>query len=71
VRNHHECAITVHMVGNAHLDSVWLWPWKSGADEAIATCRSACDLLDDFPQAVFTRGEAWVYRGESRVQGVE
>ena len=53
--------ITVHMVGNAHLDPVWLWPWQSGADEAIATCRSACDLLDDFPQAVFTRGEAWVY----------
>ncbi len=53
--------ITVHMVGNAHLDPVWLWPWQSGADEAIATCRSACDLLDDFPHAVFTRGEAWVY----------
>ncbi len=54
-------SITMHMVGNAHLDPVWLWPWQSGADEAIATCRSACDLLDDYPQAVFTRGEAWVY----------
>lgn len=53
--------VTVHMVGNAHLDPVWLWPWQSGADEAIATCRSACHLLDEFPKAVFTRGEAWFY----------
>jgi alpha-mannosidase len=37
--------VTVHMVGNAHLDPVWLWPWQSGADEAIATCRSACAEL--------------------------
>ena len=53
--------ITVHMIGNAHLDPVWLWPWQYGADEAVATCRSACDLLDDYPEAIFTRGEAWAY----------
>jgi alpha-mannosidase len=52
---------TVHMIGNAHLDPVWLWPWQRGADEAIATCRSACDILDDYPEFIFTRGEAWVH----------
>ena len=36
-------ALTIHMVANAHLDPVWLWPWQTGADEALATCRSACD----------------------------
>ena len=53
--------LTVHMIGNAHLDPVWLWPWQRGADEAIATCRSACDILDDYPEFIFTRGEAWVH----------
>lgn len=53
--------LTVHMIGNAHLDPVWLWRWQRGADEALSTCRTACDILDEFPRAVFTRGEAWVY----------
>src|SRR5216684_3478305 len=32
--------LTVHMIGNAHLDPVWLWGWQQGADEALATFRS-------------------------------
>lgn len=54
--------ITVHLVLNAHIDPVWLWPWQSGADEVLATCRSACDRLDNHPDIVFSRGEAWAYR---------
>ncbi len=54
--------ITVHVIFNAHLDPVWLWPWQAGLDEALATCRSACDRLDANPDIHFTRGEAWVYK---------
>ena len=54
--------LVVHMVGNAHLDPVWLWHWQRGSDEALATCRAACDLLDDYPDARFTRGEVWSYK---------
>lgn len=53
--------ITVHMIGNAHLDPVWLWRWPAGVGEALATCRAACDLLDDEPDVVFTRSDAWLY----------
>jgi alpha-mannosidase len=53
--------ITVHMIGNAHLDPVWLWRWPAGVGEALATCRTACDLLDDEPDVVFTRSDAWLY----------
>ena len=53
--------ITVHMIGQAHLDPVWLWPWSAGLDETLATCRSACDLLDAYPDSIFTKGEAWAY----------
>jgi alpha-mannosidase len=59
--------IVVHMVGNAHLDPVWLWGWQAGLDEALATCRSACDRLDRHPDLVFTRGEAWVYEQIERL----
>ena len=53
--------MNIHLIFNAHLDPVWLWPWQAGVDEAIATCRSACDRMDSHPDLVFTRGEAWVY----------
>ncbi len=54
--------INVHLVFNAHIDPIWLWPWPAGLDEALATCRSACDRLDAHPDLIFTRGEAWIYR---------
>ncbi len=52
----------LHMIGNAHLDPVWLWRWPEGCAEAIATCWSAIDLLDEHPGFIFTRGEAQIYR---------
>ena len=52
----------VHMIGNAHIDPVWLWTWEAGVDEALATFRSAADRCDEYPEFIFTRGEAWLYR---------
>jgi alpha-mannosidase len=42
------------MIGNAHLDPVWLWPWQEGYQEARATFRSALDRMDEYPDFVFT-----------------
>ena len=42
------------MVGNAHLDAVWLWPWQEGYAEARATMRSALDRMDEDPDFLFT-----------------
>jgi alpha-mannosidase len=42
------------MVGYAHLDPVWLWPWTEGYAEARATLRSAVDRLGEFPEFVYT-----------------
>lgn len=58
---------TVHIILNAHLDPIWLWPWSAGLDEVLATCRSACDRLDRHPDIFFTRGEAWVYEQIEKV----
>jgi alpha-mannosidase len=54
--------VTVHMIGQAHIDPVWLWPWQAGLDEALATCRTACDLLDEHPDFTYTHSAAWTYR---------
>uniref|UniRef100_UPI001F0CB776 alpha-mannosidase n=1 Tax=Cellulomonas endophytica TaxID=2494735 RepID=UPI001F0CB776 len=55
---------TLHMVGNAHLDPVWLWPWQEGYQEARATFRSAVDRMDEYDDFVFTCDQvvllAWV-----------
>lgn len=53
--------VTVHMIAQAHIDPVWLWSWPAGLDETLATCRTACDLLDSYPEFIFTKGEAWAY----------
>jgi alpha-mannosidase len=52
----------IHMIANAHIDPVWLWPWQAGVDEAIATSASMADRCDEYPDFIFTRGEAWLYR---------
>jgi alpha-mannosidase len=52
----------VHMIANAHIDPVWLWPWQAGVDEALATTASMADRCDEHPEFVFTRGEAWLYQ---------
>jgi alpha-mannosidase len=59
--------LTVHMIGNAHLDPVWLWRWQQGADEALASFRSAADRCDEYPDFIYTRGEAWLYHVVERL----
>jgi len=38
----------VHMIGQAHLDLLWLWRWTEGRAEALATGRSAVDRLREY-----------------------
>ena len=45
---------TLHMIGNAHLDPVWLWPWQARYQEARATFKSALDRMDEYPDFIFT-----------------
>ena len=51
----------VHFIVNSHLDPVWLWRREQGIDEVLSTARTACELLDDYPELHITRGEAWFY----------
>ncbi|HEY6054454.1 MAG TPA: hypothetical protein VIU86_11015, partial [Gaiellaceae bacterium] len=44
----------LHMIGNAHIDPVWLWQWPEGYQEVRATFQSAVDRMDEYPDFVFT-----------------
>lgn len=52
----------LYMIGNAHLDPVWLWRWQDGFAEILATFRSALDRMKDFPDFKFTSACAVYYQ---------
>ncbi len=52
---------TFHMIGNAHLDPVWLWDWREGYQENQATLLSALQRLEEFEDFVFTCSSAQFY----------
>lgn len=49
------------MIGNAHLDPVWLWQWQEGYHEAKATFRSVLNLMRDYDDFLFTSSSAALY----------
>ena len=52
----------IHLVCNAHLDPVWLWPWNEGAAEAISTFRTAADFCEKYDGFIFCHNEAVLYQ---------
>lgn len=52
----------VHMIGNAHIDPVWLWKWQEGVSEVLSTCWSAIERLKETEGFIFSRGEAWTFQ---------
>ncbi len=49
---------TVHMIGNSHIDPVWLWEWQEGSQTIRATFESALERLNEYPELVFTASSA-------------
>lgn len=52
----------LHLISQAHLDPVWLWPWTDGAAEVLTTVQSAMDRATENPDFRFTRASAATYR---------
>ncbi|MDR1524392.1 MAG: twin-arginine translocation signal domain-containing protein, partial [Tannerella sp.] len=53
---------TLYMIGHAHLDFVWLWPWTEGLAVVHSTFRSALERMKETPDLVFTCSSALFYR---------
>jgi len=51
----------VFMVGNAHIDPMWIWDWDEGMHEVLQTFRSAVERLDEDPDLRFTASSASYY----------
>ena len=51
----------VYLIGNAHIDPVWLWRWQEGYAEIKATFQSALDRMEEFPNYKFTSACACYY----------
>lgn len=53
---------TIKLIGNAHLDPIWLWRWQEGCGEVLQTFRSALDRLKEYNDFVFTCSSAAYYK---------
>ncbi len=51
----------LHMIGNAHIDPVWLWQWQEGFHEVKATFRSALDRMKEYGDFLFVSSSAAFY----------
>jgi alpha-mannosidase len=49
------------MIGQAHIDPVWLWPWQEGLSVVHSTFRSALDRMNETPDFAFTASSAQFY----------
>jgi alpha-mannosidase len=48
-------------IPNAHIDPVWIWDWREGMREVIATFTAAADRLDQHPGLYFAASSACYY----------
>jgi alpha-mannosidase len=60
-QSHHTQQRILHLIGNSHIDPVWLWQWPEGYQEVRATFRSALDRMTEYPEFIFTCDSAAYY----------
>jgi len=53
--------LRLHMIGNAHIDSPWLWPLAETNSVVHSTFRSALDRLKENPQVTMTASSSQFY----------
>ncbi len=58
----------LHMIGNSHIDPVWLWQWQEGYQEVRATFRSALERMREYPEFIFTSDSAAYYAWVEEVE---
>src|SRR5208282_4623474 len=51
----------LYMIGNAHIDIPWLWPWPESMSVGLSTFRAALDRMNESPDFKFTASSAQLY----------
>ena len=57
----------IHLIGNAHIDILWLWDWNEGIQEIRSTFASALDRIDENKEFIFTSACAYYYEIVERI----
>ncbi|MFB0503569.1 MAG: hypothetical protein ACETWE_07020, partial [Candidatus Bathyarchaeia archaeon] len=52
----------VHLIGHAHIDMNWLWPWKNTVDTVRNTFNTMVNLMERHPDLHFSQSQAVTYR---------
>lgn len=52
----------IHMIGNSHIDPVWLWQAGEGFQEVKSTFASALDRMEEFPEFIFSASSIAFYK---------
>ena len=52
----------LHLIGNSHIDPVWLWRWQDGYSEVLASFRSALDRMKETDSFQYTSACAVYYQ---------
>src|SRR5512137_1293099 len=51
-----------HLIGQAHIDPVWLWPWSEGIAVVHSTFKAALDRMNETPDFTFISSSAQFYQ---------
>ncbi len=53
---------TFYLIGNGHIDPVWLWSWREGISVVMSTFQAALDRMNENPGFKFTASSAQFYQ---------
>src|ERR1035441_7784682 len=51
----------LHVIGNAHIDAPWLWPWSEAMAAVHSTFRSVLNRMNEYPDFTFTASSGLFY----------
>ncbi|HDN18133.1 MAG TPA: alpha-mannosidase [Candidatus Bathyarchaeota archaeon] len=51
----------IYLIGNAHIDPIWLWDWNEGLGEVVKTFSDMASLLEETKGVYFTQGQMIFY----------
>ena len=60
--------MTLHMIGNSHIDPVWYWTWEEGLQAIKSTFASALERMREYPDFIFTTTSAAFFAWIERIQ---
>jgi len=52
----------IHLIGHAHIDMNWLWPWEETVDVCRRDFDTVTHLMEEFPDFCFSHSQAATYK---------